>query len=234
MQAREYKHRLLILLIVVILPVAFWASMYYSAGGDPTPINIPTGTGTVEIIVPARESYPTELGLMGIAWAVAVAAFFTITGSIEKDKRLILCGYSSWQILGARLILLTGVVLLVSIIPLILFVPTLSPLNPELVWLASFLVGLIAVEIGLLVGALIPRHTEGVLIIIGVFGIGMNIQGTAAEFFPTYPAEQLFLTGLFAEQPLVLPFVGRTMVILIILAVLTIGLWSYRVRIHRW
>jgi len=232
MQAREYKHRLVVLVIVIILPVAFWVSIYSTVGEDPMPIEIPTYSGTEEIMVPARESWPSAEGFMGIAWAAAVAAFYTMTGSIHKDKRLVLCGYKAWQILGARLILLIGVVLLLSIIPLILFVPTISPLHPELVWLASFLIGLIAVEVGLFIGALIPRPTEGILIIIAFFGISMSIQGDAARFFPTHPAKQLFLTGLFAENPLIFPFIWHAMLILFVLVVLTIGIWSYRVRIR--
>lgn len=234
MQAREYKRRLLILSIVLTLPVAFWVSMYLTAGENPTPITVPTSSGDVEMIVPARESYPTDMGLMGITWAVAAAAFFAASGSVEKDKRLTLCGYNPWQILGARFILLTGIALLVSVIPLILFVPVLSALHPSAVWLASFLAGMVAAGIGLLVGALIPRYTEGMLTLIGILGIGMAMKGTAASFFPTYPAKQLFHTGIFAAEPLILPFVVQALLILIALVVVNIGLWSYRVRIHKW
>ncbi|MDI6643364.1 MAG: hypothetical protein QMD95_04890 [Candidatus Hodarchaeaceae archaeon] len=219
---------------MLVLPVAFWASTYYTVGEDPTPIKIHTYSGIEEITVPARESWPTKIGLMGIAWAVGVAAFYTMTGSIHKDKRLVLCGYRSWQILGARLILLMGIALLVSIIPLILFVPTIAPLHPELVWLASFLVGLIAVEIGLFIGTLIPRPTEGVLVLVALFGIGMSLPGTAAHFFPTYPANQLLYAGVFAKNPLILPFVWHALLIISFVAILSIALWSYRVRIWRW
>ena len=201
MQACEYRHRLLILSIVIILPVAFWVSMYCTAGEDPMPITIPTLRGDAEMMVRARESYPTDMGLMGIAWAVSVAAFFTMSGRVEKDKRLTLCGYNPWQILGARFILLTGVAFLVSILPLILFIPALSPLHPGMVWLASFFVGLIAVGSGLLVGALIPRYTEGVLILIGFFGIGMSIKWPPA-FSQRTPLNSFSLPDFSRKNPL--------------------------------
>jgi hypothetical protein len=188
--------------------------------------------GDVEMLVPVKKSYPTDLGLMGVAWAMAVMAFFAESGSAEKDRRLVLCGYKSWQILLARFILLTGVAFLTSMIPLALFVPVLSPKHPWILWLALFLVGLVALEIGLLIGALIPRHTEGVLLIIAFFGIGMSLQGEVAKLFPTYPAKQLFRSGLFAEDPLVFPFVSEELLVFIILMAVTIISWYFRIRIY--
>jgi hypothetical protein len=233
MQALEQRRKLTTLLIVFILPVAFWASLYYTAGEEPVSIIVPTLNGDVGMFVPVRKSYPADLGLMAVAWAMAVAAFFAESGSAGKDRRLALCGYSSWQILLARLILLTGVAFLTSTIPLALFVPILSPKHPWALWLALFVVGLIAMEVGLLVGALIPRHTEGTLIIIALFGIGMSIQGEAAKLFLTYPARQLFRSGLFAEEPLVSPLVGQELLVFAILMAMTLVFWRLRIRTHR-
>jgi len=233
MQALEQKRKFTTLLTVFILPVAFWASLYYSAGEESTLIAVPTLNGDVQMLVPVKKSYPLDLGLMAVAWAMAVVAFFAESGSAEKDRRLVLCGYNPWQILLARSILLTGVAFITSIIPLTLFVPILSPKHPWILWLALFIVGLIALEIGLLIGALIPRHTEGILMIIALFGIGMSIQGEAAKFFPTYPARQLFRTGLFAEDPLALPFVEEGLLIFVILMMVATVFWYFMIRVHR-
>jgi hypothetical protein len=220
MQALEQKRRFTTLLIVFILPVIFWASIYYTASEELTAITVPTLNGDVDMFVPVKKSYPIDLGLMAVAWAMSVVAFFAESGSAEKDRRLVLCGYSSWQILT-------------SIIPLIIFVPILSPKHPWIFWLALFIVGSIAMEIGLLIGALTSRYTEGVLIIIALFGIGMSIQGEAAKLFPTYPARLLFRSGLFAEEPLVLPFAEQALLIFMILIVLTIVFWYFRIKIHK-
>jgi hypothetical protein len=233
MQALEQRRRIATLLIVFILPVAFWASLYYTAGDELTQITVPTVDGDVNMFVPVKKSYPLDLGLMAVAWTMAVVSFFSESGSAEKDRRLVLCGYGSWQILLARLILLTEVSLLTSVIPLFLFVPVLSPKHPLMLWLSLFIVGLIAMEIGLLIGALIPRSTEGVLIIIAIFGIGMSVQGRAAELFPTYPARQLFRSAMFADDPLVLPFVEQELLILIALIMVTLIFWYFRIRVRR-
>jgi hypothetical protein len=99
MQAREYKHRLTILGIVLVLPLLFWSSSYYSAGDGLIPIEIITASGTKEIMVSERESWPSITGIMGVAWAASTAAFYAMIGSFKRDKRLVLCGYRSWEIL---------------------------------------------------------------------------------------------------------------------------------------
>jgi len=114
MQSLEQRRRMTTLLIVFILPVAFWASLYYTAGDELTQITVPTVNGDVKMLVPVKKSYPLDLGLMAVAWTMAVVSFFSESGSAEKDRRLVLCGYGSWQILLARLILLTAVSLFTS------------------------------------------------------------------------------------------------------------------------
>jgi hypothetical protein len=232
MQAKELLRKFTVLLLVFTLPLAFWVSVYYTAGDEPTPITVPTLDGDVVKLVPARESYPIDLGLMAVAWSMATVAFFAESGGAERDRRLVLCGYASWQILLARLILLAGVAFLTSTIPLALFAPVLSPKHPWVLWLALLSTGLIALMTGLLVGALVPRYTEGVLTIISLYGIGMSLQGDVAKLFITYPARQLFRSGLYADKPLVLPFVTDELLAFAILLIATIASWFFRVEVR--
>ena len=62
MQALEQRRKLTILMLVFILPVAFWASIYYTAGEDLVPITVPTLNGDVKMFVPTKKSYPIDLG----------------------------------------------------------------------------------------------------------------------------------------------------------------------------
>jgi hypothetical protein len=146
-----------------------------------------------------------------------------------------LCGYKSWQILLARLSILIGIAFVVSVIPLMLVIPTIPFERPDMIWLSSLLVGLVSIIVGMFIAAVIPRPTEGVLIIIMFFGITMSIGGSeAGRIFPTYFATRLFYSALFVENPNVLPNVVYTILIFLTLLVLTIAIWSYQVRIKRW
>jgi hypothetical protein len=236
MQAREYKHRLGILSIVIILPFIFFLSSYYSASDEiMTPFEVDTTDGIIEMEVPASSTWVPITGLMGVAWAMAIAAFYSMAGSVNKDKRLILCGYRSWEILLARLSILIGIAFVVSVIPLILVIPTLPYERLDAIWLSSLLVGLVSIIIGMFIAAVLPRPTEGVLIIIMFFGMTMSISGTdAAQIFPTYYATTLFYGGLFVENPNVVPNVAYSIGIFFTLLALTIVLWSLQVRIKRW
>jgi hypothetical protein len=61
---------------VFILPIAFWTSLYYTAGDEPTQITVPTVNGDVKMFVLVKKSYPVDLGLMAFALTMAVIAFF--------------------------------------------------------------------------------------------------------------------------------------------------------------
>ena len=68
-----------------------------------------------------------------------------------------------------------------------------SSQHPAMVWLACFLAALIAAGFGLLVGILIPRPMEGLLMVILGTGVGMSLGGDAARYFFLYPAMQLLM-----------------------------------------
>ena len=231
MQAKEYRRRVFVLLLILALPAVFFASTYYSASTDPVPLNVPERSGIVEKMVPERESWPVATALMGVAWAAAAAAFFSVAGSLPLDRRLVLSGYKAWQILVARLVLLIGVSVVLAFAALIIFAVLTTSLHPELAWLSAFIAGLIATGMGLMLGTLLPRATEGMIIIIGVFGTAMSLPDAA--WMPTYAAVQLHIAGRFAEDPAPFPYVWQGLLIVAVLIAAALVLWSYRTRIAR-
>lgn len=233
MQAIEYRRRAMLLLLVIALPVAFWAATYYSTGSDLVPVKVPERTRTVELAVPLRETFPVDIGLMGVAWSVAAASFFSVTGSLERDRRLVLCGYGAWQILLARLGLLACVSVVLAFAATLIFAVLTFSLHPELTWLAAFLAGLIAAGTGMFLGTLLPRPTEGMLIIIGLFGIGMSLGEEASRYFFMYPTQQLLRAGRFARDPWPVPHIWQGLLIAGVFVGLALILWSWRTRVFR-
>lgn len=235
MQALEYRHRVMVLLLILILPVAFFAATYYTAPEitAPIPTKVPERTGTVEVYLEARETWPMVVGIMGIAWAVAAAAFFSVAGSLQRDRRLVLSGYKAWQILLARLGILAGISVVLAFVAMLPYTVVTSSLHPELVWLAAFLAGLIASGVGLLLGTLLPRPTEGMLIIIMVFGIGMSLGEDASRYFFMYPTQQLLTVGRLAQDPWPFPYIWQSLLIAGVLFGLALALWWWRTRVVR-
>ena len=235
MQAREYRDRWLMLLIVLALPVVFFATSYYStpAGGELRPVSVPERTGVAEVYVEPRDTWSMGIGIMGVAWGVAAIAFFSVMGNLQRDRRLILSGYRPWQILLARLGILAGVSVPLAVAGMAPYTLVTSSLHPELVWLANFLGGLVAAGFGLLIGTLLPRPTEGTLIVILVIGIGLSLGGDAKKYFFLYAPMQLLTIGRLAHDPWPYPYVGQSLAVLTAFLIPSLFLWWRRTRIVR-
>ena len=235
MQAREYRDRGLLLFIVLALPVVFFAASFYSSptGGRLAPINVPERDGTVVVMVEPRETWSMGIGILGVAWGVSTIAFFSVMGNLQRDRRLILSGYRPWQILLARLGILVGASVPLAVAGMIPYTMVTTSLHPELVWLANFMAGLIAAGFGLLVGTLLPKPTEGMLIVILVTGIGLALGGDSAKYFFLYQPIQLLISGRLATDPRILPFVGGSLAMATAFLIPALFLWWRRTRIAR-
>ena len=235
MQAREYRDRGLLLFIVLALPVVFFAASFYSSptGGRLAPINVPERDGTVVVMVEPRETWSMGIGILGVAWGVSTIAFFSVMGNLQRDRRLILSGYRPWQILLARLGILVGASVPLAVAGMIPYTMVTTSNHPEVVWLANFMAGLIAAGFGLLVGTLLPKPTEGMLIVILVTGIGLALNGDAAKFFFLYQPIQLLISGRLATDPRILPFVGGSLAVATAFLIPALFLWWRRTRIAR-
>ena len=235
MQAREYRDRGLLLFIVLALPVVFFAASFYSSptGGRLAPINVPERDGTVVVMVEPRETWSMGIGILGVAWGVSTIAFFSVMGNLQRDRRLILSGYRPWQILLARLGILVGASVPLAVAGMIPYTMVTTSNHPEVVWLANFMAGLIAAGFGLLVGTLLPKPTEGMLIVILVTGIGLALGGDSAKYFFLYQPIQLLISGRLATDPRILPFVGGSLAMATAFLIPALFLWWRRTRIAR-
>lgn len=234
MQAQEYRQRLLLLVIVLVMPVLLFAASYYSGPpGDPTPIEVPQRGGSVTLYVDARETWPMTIGIMGVVWGVATIAFFGVVGNLERDRRLLLSGYRVWEIVLARAALLGALSVPLALAGSLPYLVVTASRFPLLVWLACFLAALMAAGFGLLVGILLPRPTEGLLVIIIGTGIGLSLAGDAARYFFLYPAMQLLTMGRLAQEPWPYPYIAGSLLISTAFLALSLALWWRRTRLPR-
>ena len=235
MQAAEYRHRLLLLLLVMLLPVTFFAATYYSTRTEPSPIaiEVPGRTGVSLVRPPERETWPVSIGLMGVSWAVAAAAFFSVTGNLQKDRRLVLAGYRAWELLLARLTILAVFSVALAFSAMLIFTGLASSNHPWITWVAAFLAGLIAAGVGLLLGTLLPRPTEGMLLIIMIFGVGMSLGQDAGRYFFMHPTQQLLTVGRFSQDPWPYPYIWQGLLVAAAFVAGAVLLWWLRTRIPR-
>jgi hypothetical protein len=234
MQALEYRQRWLLLLIVLVMPAVLFAANYYSVpAGSQEPVSVPVHGGSITVYVEARETWPMTIGIMGVTWGVSTVAFFGVVGSLRKDRRLLVCGYHAWQILLARLGLLAGLSVPLALFGMLPYTVISASQHPAIVWLACLLAALIAAGFGLLIGILLPRPMEGLLLVILGTGVGMSLGGEAAKYFFLYPAMQLLWMGRLSPDPWPYAYLAQSLLVAAAFAALALTIWWWRTRLPR-
>jgi hypothetical protein len=138
--------------------------------------------------VSAHDSRAVSAGGIGMAFAIAGAALFSILSATEVDQRLVLSGYRPVELLAGRLVFLGPASLVVAGGFTLLMALVSQPDRPWALFLGVAVVSLVAVAFGLVVGAGVPRELEGTLILIGVVGLQLAVRptSTVAKLLPFY------------------------------------------------
>lgn len=243
LQIREYRVRLLPLFMIALLPVGFWASTFFSLPAEAGPIAPEVLEPYADVIgplidseIPERDTWPVDTMLMGVGWALAASALFSVIGSGARDRRLVLSGYRAWEILIARFLILMLIAVPVSLLPvgIIGIFSAISPPALGLVWLGSFLAAGIGTGIGLIIGSILPRQLEGTILLIGIIGVEISIPLSVGlrHYLPLFGPQALFLAGRFTEEPIILVHVLRSFGWMAGLSAVAIVLWTWRVRLR--
>lgn len=106
--------------------------------------------------------------------------------------------------------------------------------HPEIVFLADLCAAVISAGFGMLVGTLIPRATEGVLVVVVAIGLGMSLGQGAGQYFFLHPALQLLISARMAHDPPVIEYVWRSALVLAVFLAPSLALWWWRTRIIRY
>jgi len=130
---------------------------------------------------------------LGMGWAVSALTLFVVNASRGVDPRLRLTGASTLEVIGGRLLALTGggVVLALGYWALVLV-----DQRPERPWTAGLmmvLTAVIAAPLGSLVAALLPRELEGALALLSICAVQMlaDPPTLAAHLMPFWSFREL-------------------------------------------
>ncbi len=183
MHGRDLLRRHVALLLLIALPLAFYAT---SAGQGP--------------------SAATSGGL-GMAFAVAGATLFSVLSSRAADQRLVLSGYRPVELLLGRLLFLGPLALVISAGFSVVMVIGSPPERPWVMGVGVAVVALQSVPLGLAVGAVVPRELEGTLVVIGVVGVQLatRLHTLTSEVLPFYGARSLLAGSLHTHGALAWP-----------------------------
>jgi hypothetical protein len=170
MALREILRRRSVLLILALLPLAF----YLSRRGDHLGQSI-------------------RFVCLGIGWALSTAALFAGNAARGLEPRLRLSGYETHQLFLGRLAAMWAVGLALALPYLLLIRLDQHDVRYGAVAVIMLLTVAVAAPFGLLLSALLPRELEGTLVLLIVIGLQMMLDpaGTAARVLPFWFSREI-------------------------------------------
>jgi hypothetical protein len=170
MAVRETARRRSVLLILALLPLAF----YLSRRGD-------------------HLGQSVRFVCLGIGWALSTAALFAGNAARGIEPRLRLSGYSTADLVAGRLGALWAVGLALATPYLVLIRLDQHDIRFGAVAAIMLLTVAVAAPFGLLLSALLPRELEGTLVLLMVVGLQMIMDpaGTASRVLPFWFSREI-------------------------------------------
>jgi ABC-type multidrug transport system permease subunit len=169
MAARDLSRRRGALTLLFLLPLAF-----YVARRDMT-------------------GQAVRLVGLGLGWVVSTAAVFSGTAAKGLEPRLRLTGYRTRHLVAGRLTALVTIALAVGAVYLAIALLDQDIRRPGAVALGLLLTVAVAVPLGLLMAALLPRELEAMLVLLTVFGLQMLLDPAtmSARLLPFWSLREL-------------------------------------------
>jgi len=170
MALREISRRRGVLILLALLPLAFYFSR-------------------------REEAYwqSVRFVCLGIGWTLSTAALFAGNAARDIEPRLRLSGYATPQLYLGRLLALWAVGLALSTPYFLLIRFDLANLRYGAVALILLVTVIVAAPFGLALSALLPRELEGMLVLLTVVAMQMmlNPDGTAARLLPFWFSREI-------------------------------------------
>lgn len=243
MTLRESARNRLVLVLGLLLPLVFFAIVFATTRTRMIPVEIGESSASQPMQTDERR---VTLIFIGLAAAGLLAAFFAanlVQRRIDTDRRLVLCGYRSIELLAARVVILIAIVIAASVyIASLLFVVTAEAAAPGVILgivLSAFVYGCY----GLVAGTALRHDLATIFAIVVLTNIDLGWLQNPVVYhgaqnrwviraLPGYfPAQTAFLAELTNES------LGMTAVRALAWGIaLLLGaslLYMHRMRIHR-
>ncbi|WP_030435448.1 hypothetical protein [Actinoplanes subtropicus] len=169
MVLRDLARRRTVLGMLFLLPLAFYAARHDQTG------------------------QAIRFASLGLGWGASTAGLFSGNSAKTVEPRLRLVGYSSLALLIGRLasLLLVSWAIAGAYFLLIYFDQDIR--RPGALALMLMLTALIAVPLGMLIGALVPRDLEGTLLLIGLVGVQMAVDPakSSSKYLPFWSSREI-------------------------------------------
>jgi hypothetical protein len=122
--------------------------------------------------------HAVETTIIATAFSVVGAGIFTALAGRVVDSRLVLAGYKPSQLLAGRLLVVAAASIPILGATTVVVTTVSHPAHPGLVVVAAAALGLVGVPLGFVIGLLVPRDLEAVLLMIGIVGVQLSLDSS--------------------------------------------------------
>jgi hypothetical protein len=243
MTFRETRRRRIALILFFVIPTVFYGVIFLITTHRPISFHLASISPEAYVIVSQRNEAQVFIGLAAVGVLTSFLALHLTQKNAAVNRRLILCGYRTTDLLASKFLALVTLIALIGC-----YVGVITPLffRPErfaLVLLGFVMAGYVYGAYGMLVGAIFRRELEGILFIVLLANLDIGwlqnpiYYGDAQNKFiirclPAYFPSQLSMVSAFTDQSVLLPFLGSLAYGTVLLAAALV-LYSRRMRLWK-
>jgi len=242
MSVRELLRSRIALILFLVIPALFFAVILLTTTHKEIGFKLASVSEDAFIRVSQRREALVFIGLAAVGLLTSFLALNLTQKHAAANRRLVLCGYTTSELLAAKFLTLAGLIVGIGVYLSSLLLLFFRPGRLLLVFLGFILAGFVYGSYGLMVGALFRRELEGILFIVLLANIDIGwlqnpiYYADAQNKFiirhlPAYFPSQVSMTAAFSGHSVLAPLWGGLVYgsLLLLAAVLVFG-WKMRIR----
>lgn len=243
MAVRELMRSRIALILLLLIPTLFNLLIVLTTTDRPLAFKLASVSEETFLQVSERRESLIFIGGAAVGLLTSFLALSLIQKHAEVNRRLVLCGYKPWELIASKLAVLLCVVVLVACYAAAILRLFFQPERFALVVLGFILAGYVYGCYGLLVGSILKRELEGVLLIVLLANIDAGWLQNPIYYadaqnkmiirrLPAYFPSQVSMVSAFTDHSIFNPLIGSVAYgSILLLGALLIYFW--RMRIHR-
>jgi hypothetical protein len=243
MTIRETRRNRMALILFFVVPTVFYAVIFLITTQRPITFHLASVSQEAFVTVSQLNEALVFIGLAAVGVLTSFLALHLTQKHAEVNRRLILCGYRTTELLASKFLALVTMIALIGC-----YVGAITPLffKPQrfgLVLTGFVMAGYVYGAYGMLVGAIFRRELEGILFIVLLANLDVGwlqnpiYYADAQNKFiirhlPAYFPSQLSMVSAFSDHSVLRPFLGSLAYGTLLLAAALV-LYSRRMRLWK-
>jgi ABC-2 type transport system permease protein len=216
MTARALLRSRVALLLLFVVPTLFVALVALITSHRRIAVELPSAGVGALLELSQRQQGLVFVGLAAVGVLTAFLALDLLQRDAEATRRLVLCGYRPREVIAARLTVLVAIVMVIASYVAVLIQLVFRPAHPAAMWLGFLLGGWVYGCYGVLVGALVRRELEGILLVVLLANIDVGwVQNpiyyadaqvkSVIRSLPAHFPSQVSMLAAFTDHPVGAP-----------------------------